>query len=347
MKILVRPVHHESERQKLLDILQSNLPNLDHARRFPWLYLGNPDGPAWSWFVFQGTPNQVVGMASVFPRSMWVGDKVKMCGQVGDFAISASHRSLGPALVLQRATFEPVDHGKLTFCYDCPPHEAGMSTFRRLGIQPNCRVDRYALPLRVDAQIQKRFGSGLIFPAGLGNLLLRLYRRPVLRRKSKGFEVSEHTGPFGEEFSQLDVAVQKPNVIRGQRSAAHLNWRYREDPMQQYEVLTIRRKGELIAFAVFCASSEVITIVDLFGVELQEAAVTLLAAIVERFERSHQTIEAFLSECNELVGYFLNMQFRLRSEAARVVAYAKPKSEIWGLLQTSPNWSFSQAEIRA
>jgi hypothetical protein len=347
MTISVRPVHQELENQQFLTILQTNLPTLPHERRFKWLYHDNPDGPAWSWFALQGTPKHVIGVTSVFPRSMWVGDELQMCGQVGDFAVSASHRSLGPALLLQRATFDPVNQGELAFCYDCPPHQAGMSTFRRLGLRPNCTVYRYALVLRVDDRVRKQLGAASAVPIAAGNLLLRLHRLSALKPSARGLEVSDHTAAFGDEFSKLDAAVKKANVIRGRRSAAHLNWRYREDPLQQYEVLTARRNGELIAFAVLRATSEVVTIVDLFGKELHEAAFSLLAAIVQRFERSHQTVEAFLSEGSELVAYFLKMRFRLRSEAAQVVAYARPQSEMSGFLQGSPIWAFSQAEIRA
>ena len=347
MTISVRPVHHESENQEFLTILQANLPSLPHERRFKWLYRDNPDGPAWSWFAVQGTPNQVIGVTSVFPRAMWVGAELQICGQVGDFAVSPSHRSLGPALLLQRATFDPVDHGELAFCYDCPPHQAGMSTFRRLGIRPNCKVHRYALPLRVDAQLRKRLGAASALPAAAGNLLLRLNRLSAREPRARSVEVSVHRAAFGEEFSKLDAMVKRPNAIRGRRSAAHLIWRYREDPLQQYEVLTARRRGDLIGFAVLRTNSEVVTIVDLFGTELDDAAFSLLTAIEKRFERSHQTVDVFLSEGNELIPYFLKMRFRLRSEAAQVVAYAKPHSETLGFLQASPVWAFSQAEIGA
>ncbi len=347
MTISVRPVHQESDNQEFLTILQANLPSLPHARRFKWLYFDNPDGSAFSWFALQGSPEQVIGVTSVFPRSMWVGGEVQMCGQVGDFAVSASHRTLGPAVLLQRATFNPVNNGELAFCYDCPPHQAGMSTFRRLGIQPNCKVHRYALPLRVDSQLRKKLGAASVVPAAAGNLLLHLHRLSAPKIKAKNVEVSNHQGAFGEEFSKLDEAVKGPNTIRGRRSAALLNWRYRANPLQQYEILTARRKGELIAFAVFRATNDVVTIVDLFGTELRETAFSLLAAIVEKFQRSHQTMEAFLSEGNELVADFLKMRFRLRSEVAQVVAYAKPQSAVSEFIARNPIWSLNQAEIGA
>jgi len=101
------------------------------------------------------------------------------------------------------------------------------------------------------------------------------------------------------------------------------------------------------AFAVLRLTNEMVTIVDLFGTELHEAAFSLVAAIVEGFQKSHQTVEVFLSNGSELVVHFLRMRFRLRSEAAQVVAYAKPQSAVAEFLEKSPIWSFHQAEIGA
>ena len=344
--LTVRRVARESEAPVLLSFLEANLPDLPHRRRFEWLYRANPDGPAWSWFVCADS-GKVVGAASLFPRAVWVGQKQLRCAQVGDFAVSAGYRSLGPALLLQRATFGPVDQGEVTFCYDCPPHDAGMSTFRRLGLKPSCRVDRYAMPLRLDRRLEKRLGPASRVPAAAGNFILEVRRRQLLHLRSKEFEIEDHTGSCGDEFSYLDRSANEVGVIRGQRSAAHLNWRYRQDPLQQYHIVTARRAGELVAFAAYYASNDVVTIADLYGRELAEAAVNLLAAIMERFGKSHQSVETYLSSGNAAIPHFLRMGFRLRSPAAHVVAYATPNTEVAGLLNNTSRWSFSQAEVRA
>jgi hypothetical protein len=343
--ISVRPVDLESESSLLLAILQVNLPLLPHARRFEWLYRANPDGPAWSWFACESADGSVVGVTSLFPRSMWVGGRMQMCGQVGDFAISATHRSLGPALQLQRATFQPVDQQILSFCYDCPPHDAGMATFRRLRVQPNCAVARYALPLRLDRHVKKRLGYAPPSLMRLINSLLRARHRPGMQPGD--LEIAEHAGPFDDEFSCLDAALISPNVIRGRRSAAHLNWRYREDPLQEYRVLAARRKGELFAFLVFFVRNEDIRIVDLFGRDLPTAAVALLDALVRHYQVSCQNIEAFLSDGSDLLTPLSKAHFHRRSAAAQVVAYAKPGSEMSNFLERSPRWAFNAAELQA
>ena len=174
MTISVRSVDLETERTELLSILGRNLPEIPHARRFEWLYRNHPAGASWAWFAYDAQNRRPVGAASVFPRAMWAGDKVQICGQVGDFAIDREYRSLGPALALQRATFVPVQQGTLGWTYDCPPHERGMSTFRRLGMSPNTRMQRYVRLLRTSRQVGKVLGNNRLAEtvARLGDRLL-------------------------------------------------------------------------------------------------------------------------------------------------------------------------------
>src|ERR1051326_12644 len=343
--ISVRSADLDSDRGHILALLETIVPVVPHARRFQWLYRDNPDGPAWSWFAIEQSRGAVVGMTSVFPRSMWVGGRIARCGQVGDFAILASHRSLGPALLLQRATFQPVDAGHISFCYDCPPHAAGMATFRRLGVSPNCAMARYALPLRIDRRAQDRLGFAPPVLTSVVNALLRIWRRSGARHED--FEIAAHAGRFDDEFTQLDNDSGAADDIRGCRGAAQLNWRYRDDPLHQYEILTARRKGELIASVVFSVDGENIRILDLFGKHLPAAAIALLDALAQKYERSYQNMEAYLSEENELTAAMLETHFHHRSVAAHVGAYAEPGSATAAFLERRPRWAFHTAELLA
>lgn len=346
MSVTVRPVDLDAERETLLGVLERNLPELPHARRFDWLYRRNPVGRAFSWFVCEGKSGRVVGVASLIQRAIRLGGTVQLAGQVGDFAIDAEYRSLGPAVLLQRATFEPVDCGRLSFCYDCPPHEAGMSTFRRLGMKENCRMVRYARLLRSERELKKRLGGvwagALVAPA---NAVLRLR---VQRSVSSHLAIAEHVGSIGEEFSRIDEAYAQSKGVRSRRHAEDLNWRYREDPLRQYFILTARRGAELLAYVVYTAAGEDATVVDLFGREMPDAGVALLAEVSERCRaRGIQTLHAYLSEGNPAAETFVSSGFQMREAAARVVAYAKPGSEVAALLAGRAPWSFSQTEILA
>src|SRR5262245_3707026 len=140
MAVKIRPVNIESDYSLLLDVLERNLGVSRDLERFDWLYRQNPCGTAWAWFAYEQGKERIVGSASLFPRVMWVNGTEQRCGQVGHFSVDTGYRSLGPALLLQRATFDPVLKGHLAFCYDTPPHAQGMATFDRLGMKESCSM---------------------------------------------------------------------------------------------------------------------------------------------------------------------------------------------------------------
>lgn len=348
MPIKVRQANLDLEQEELLDILQRNLEEVSHARRFSWLYCNNPAGNAWSWFAYESETRKPVGVVSVFPRVMWLGEEIKLCGQVGDFAVDRNYRSLGPALMLQRATFELVDQEILALCYDCPPHDLGMSTFRRIGMEANCQMYRYARLLKTDRQLMKYLGQGRLAAsiAALGNFLLDLWTSR--RRKVTGLEISLHTDRFQDEFSLLDQQVGGSDTIRSRRTAEDLNWRYRENPLQEYQILTARQNGELVAFVIFSISDQDVYIMDLFGFMFPDAGLQLLEAIVEHLKKEPaQTLQAFISDKNNLSDVLQKVHFRYRSKEESVVAYATPGTEIYAWLDRRPNWSFVHADILA
>ncbi len=70
-KLFIRPADLEIDKQRLLTLLRRNLIELDHEKRFSWLYLDNPAGQARVWFVCDKSAEHVVGSASVFPKYVW------------------------------------------------------------------------------------------------------------------------------------------------------------------------------------------------------------------------------------------------------------------------------------
>jgi len=348
MTVLVRSVNLNTERDKLVGILERNLTDLAQSVRFSWLYQNNPVGTAWSWFAVERETRKMVGIASVFPRAMWVGGEVKLCGQVGDFAIDGGYRSLGPALMLQRATFEPVDQGVLAFCYDCPPHDQGMSTFRRLGIGSISQMQRYTRPLRVNRQIIKRIGQGRLSASlgRLGNILLDLWT--YRRYRVRNLELSPYAGGFGEEFSALDQSVGGTEGVPSRRKAEELNWRYRQDPLRQYRVQTARRNGELLAFAIYSISGQDAYLIDLFGKISVEVGLELLAAVVDDLKKGPvQSLHWLINTGNCLSDLVRKTHFSYRSLAARIVAYSRPGSLTRTLFDRDPKWFFNHADILA
>ena len=146
----------------------------------------------------------------------------------------------------------------------------------------------------------------------------------------------------------MDQACAASEAIRGRRNAEDLNWRYRQDPIHDYAILTARRGEQLVAFVVYSSTGDDATVVDLFGREMFEAGVTLLEEVSERCCASGiQTLHASLSRGNPAAEIFVRAGFQMREIGTQVVAYAKSGGEIAPLLEGAARWSFSQSEILA
>jgi hypothetical protein len=343
MGIAVRRASLSEDRNQLIAVLERNFPG--PAMQFRWRHEENPAGPGWSWIVYDQHSGGVRAMASVFPRRMYMDGKPFLCGQVGEFAVDKNYRSLGPALMLQRATFQPVDSGDLAFCYDCPPHDQGMATFVRLGMLPVCEITRYRYLLRSDELMKRKFGDtqwSKALTLGTNFLLgMRLSREEV-----QGLEICRLQGEFGDEFTHLDELVPSFGTIRASRSADLLNWRFyrRTDPNVSYtNVLMARRCGELLAFlAILVHRDGRATISDLFGQCLGQAGLPLLReGIAICRQNKLSCIDAYCADNSELRTLLRAAGFYLRERAARVVAYGTSNGCRAAL------WSMGQAEVHA
>jgi hypothetical protein len=277
---------------------------------------------------------------------MWVSGEQRLCGQVGHFSIDEDYRSLGPALMLQRATLLPVEEGRVTICYDTPPHELGMSTFRRLGMKPNCRMYRYARLLKIDRHVEKLLRRRAPAIAQLGNVVLRL--RDSRRTASGRIEISQHTGRFDSEFTSLDETIGSGDKIRSRRRAEDLNWRYRDDPLLDYTVLIARRNGELVAFLIYILEGRDARLIDLFGFPDTGIALNLVEALADRLRASPAETLHCLAGDNACFSPILKeAHFRRRDDGVQVVAYARPDSGLENLLDDSNRWAFGQVEYMA
>jgi len=345
VEIAIRAASLRDDRQELIALLERNIPG-KQTRHFQWRHEDNPAGPGWSWVIYDRKSGAASAMASVYPRQMYIDGKQVLCGQVGEFVVDTTLRSLGPAVMLQRATFDPVDTGAVDLCYDCPPHAQGMSTFVRLGMSPSCEVFRYALLLRSDEFIEKRFGRGLWTKAAVvaANLLLGM-RAP--KRSTTGLEVDWLDGRFGEEFSELDKLVPSSGVIRASRSAEVLNWRYRTNPELTFRVLVARRAGQLLGFLVFVVHDDKrVSICDLFGRQLSDAGPALLEAAIESCRKEKlNCLQGYCSATSDLRAPLERAGLRRRERAVSIVAYAKPEGPAGLVLNSAGRWPVGHAEM--
>ena len=324
MTIAPHPVRSESESQELIDTLQVNLPHLPHRRLFSWLYLRNPEGRALVWTAVDSECHRMVGIAAAFPRRVYDRGQEVRSYVLGDFCIDAGQRSLGLALSLQRACLEGLSGGDPGFAFDFPSRTM-LAIYARLQIRVNATMVRYAKPLRVDRRVAETISVRVIARglSAVANAGLEL--RDKRLKRGGDWKIAAEPGPWGEEFT--DAAREwSPRVgVCVARTAEYLNWRYREHPLQKYEMLTARKGSRFGGYLIYHWNEENCTIADLLAED--DAVRSLLLAEVTSVARSRRAHTVSVAWLAAHPGRHLLEECGFRSrEASPVVLLALPRS---------------------
>jgi GNAT superfamily N-acetyltransferase len=284
--ILVRSCDVDTEKGALVDFLSKYLSPAAHATRYEWLYRQNPAGPARVWVACASEQNDIIGVSAAFPRKMHHGGKVVSGYVLGDFCIHPEHRSLGPAIALQRATLEALSRDGAGLLLDFPSPSM-LAIYKRLGIGVSETMPRYAKPLRANRQLQARIPSRAAANtlATAANLALRV--RDVQWKRDNRWTIAEETKPCEAEFTIADQNWSSRLGNCGARTAEYLNWRFLQHPQQRYHLLTARKDNKLCGFLIYQTGEEDATIVDLSAEEdavskalLQETTAVLRRGLI-------------------------------------------------------------------
>jgi hypothetical protein len=109
--------------------------------------------------------------------------------------------------------------------------------------------------------------------------------------------VSIHEEKFDSEFTALDAELADSETWRGLRTAEYLNWRYLQNPLNQYRVIVARRGRRLLGYAVLEVGIGNWILADLHAVEPDTTVPALLACVDELAEAFHvESVSAIITE---------------------------------------------------
>lgn len=319
MSTIIRRANLCSDRNLLIDFFARYLTPTSNARRFDWLYRENPCGVACAWIAENSETHEVIGAAAAFPRRFYFEGSELTGFVLGDFCIHPGHRSMGPALQLQRACLEHAASGTPAVCYDFPS-ESMLAVYRRLGANASERMVRLAKPLRINRAVAKRMGSRIAAESisAVANVAL------AWRDKARGTvtdDIERVDSNCGPEFSALAQEVGGAYGHTVARSAEYLNWRFLAHPSIKFEMLAMRRNGKLIAYVSFTHDADDARIVDLFGVADTEVLSSLLMRSIELLRQvGVATVSASLPASHPNAQIFNALGFRER-ESCPLVTY--------------------------
>jgi hypothetical protein len=322
--VIIRRADLARDREIIIDVLERHLAPGAGDRRFQWMYLMNPlhEAPQ-AWLALDSERNAVCGAGAAFPRRFRLGDEEVSAWVLGDFCLDPRYRSVGPALELQRRTLSSFKNSQVEFCYDFPSASM-VAVYRRLGFEVSGKMLRLAKPLRVDRKVQQMINNSAAqrVIASFGNALLRF--ASATAEADESLEVSLHAGVCGEEFSVLAQEQRGRFGICIERSAAYLNWRYVNNPLERHEIVAARRRGRLVGYAVWTQAEHDAAIVDLFGAKdwkMLRFLVAQIAALAE--DRGAETLSVSVSEAHPLRSLFSEMGFRVRDSFPVIIIAAQ------------------------
>jgi len=339
--VRIREVDLGADRDRVLALLTASLPRHGGEPHWEWLYVRNPDGPARAWLA-EDDAGEAVGVAAAFPRRVWIEGREHTCWNLGDFAIRPDHRSLGPAVRLQRAVVAAVSAGAVPFAWDHPRSNM-MAIYKRIGVAETGRVVRWAKPLRIDDRFEaltrriEPLGAGL---AALGNLLLRT---ADLGRGGGGARAgrAEEIGPA---FAALDERLAATWRVRVRRGPDYLRWRFFAHPGQRFELLTVGEGDALGGWAVLEVLERHVRLADLLCEPRAELEDGLLAGVLAA-AREHRaaTLSFPALDGSALAAVAARWGFRPRESSAFVVT-AGPDARFRGLATDPREWYLTHGD---
>jgi hypothetical protein len=330
------------DRGQILDVWMRNRPHFSE-QRYDWIY-GDRTRASAMWLL-RAADGATAGASALIQRQLREGGAPYLFGQAVDLVVDAAHRSVGPALALQRAVTGSCASLGLAGIYAFP-NARSEAVMLRSGYTSLGSIDRFTKPLRTAYKIDEVVRAPLLARAAslVVDAALRLVPSSWAHRRRAG-SVGESVDAFDEAFDRLWTASRLPDELRlGERDARYLTWRFRGFPHKEYRVFVVRAKdGSLLGYAVWYVSKGIANIADLFALD-QRAMADFLTLFVPHVRREpvHAVSFAFLGPA--WLGHLLaSFGFFHRHEDAKIIVFAPPGAA--GIRFTSRDgWYLTEAD---
>lgn len=247
MNYLISEPVVDKARELILALWGRNLP-MATARRYQWLY---ETGPGKSW-VATTSEGRAVGSTGLMGRTLKLCDRICRAGQAIDLNVDAEHRTIGPALKLQRTLTGSLYERNMPLVYAMPSPQAD-AVMKRIGYQLLGTIESWTKPLRSEYKLREYLKYSLPTKAAAFVVDHALRFTSVERKyaRSAGCRV-EIVSSFDARFDDLWQAASREFGIIGERNAAYLNWRYAANPDAAYRAFClVDRTNRLLGYIVY------------------------------------------------------------------------------------------------
>lgn len=258
------PADLQTDRSIIVSLWVTNLGHPERRQdKYDWFYLRNPAGLPKVLLAHSPAENgAAVGVIGLATRQMRLAGQTLNAGLLADFGVTAEHRTLYPAMLLQtslRDRFLP--QCGLIYGFPNPKSEP---VVKRLGYKVAGRMVRYVRVLR----------SANYLPAQIPHLVRRAvghtadWWRHTLRRTRYAHDFRGRQTQWMDQpdarFDALWAAQKDPALLIGVRDRRYLAWRFEPKPWRKFRFLTLSAQNDgLIGYAVCEVVGKVLHVRDL------------------------------------------------------------------------------------
>lgn len=338
MQYVTRVVDPKEAETAVLRIWRDNRSahgTLDATYR--WYYLDNPEAVGCCLLLEQAADHgsaEPVGSTGVGARCLSIDGQTVRAGLMGDFFVDRSHRSLFPAMQLQRAALTAAQT-RFSVLYGFPNDKA-INVFRRLGFVELGRTTRYVKVLNFAPYVQRRLATAPRLASLLARAAVALARlpRPLARLRAFGHRASWGEPP-PEQLAQLNERVTLGAKVRGQRDQRFLRWRFIDKPDSKARIFAVhaKRSGQLAGYAVVEREADVAHIRDVLAPDATQLRIVLSALELEMARERCSALSCSLLPTPAVARVFEALGFVRRTPERVVVASGQGPSTGWLLTE--------------
>jgi hypothetical protein len=237
-----------ADREAVIALWRDNLPNPSLMdRKYHWFYCDGTRGPPMLTFLKAG--DERVGVAGFGIRELRARGVPITGGLLADFVVVPAHRTLYPALLLQKELRDAALRDQ-PFVYGIP-NDKSLPILRRLGFIEVGQLVRYTTVLRHSSYLRRRLpGAFASVSGGVIDQVRPMYFRPpaAMLTRWRG----EWVETVDERFDRLWERSQHFDGIIGTRDARFLAWRFLAQPGRRYRIFTVWHgsRNDIAAYAI-------------------------------------------------------------------------------------------------
>jgi GNAT superfamily N-acetyltransferase len=346
------PGDPQADRREVLDLATRNRPG-PHSRleaKYVKYYENGPLGAPSLFLARDNESGSLVGMAALFPTTLWIAGERVPAGIGGDFAVDEGHRGFGPALALQRATISAVSERGLACAYGSPNQNSELIV-GRAGYADLGRLSRFikllsARPL-VDRYVSRPRLASLA--SSVAGPFVSILSRERVHRRSGRFSVEEPEF-FDDRFTSLWELARRQLGVTSERNAELLNWRYEKTgpggAPGNYPIFALVEGDEVAGYLVYRMDDDARLVYDVVCRPDKPVVDALLSEfILDARRKAASAINlGYVGPPNLLTGRLRAFGFLQRTAQNGLLVYAAGEAPSGVDLRKAESWYFTSGD---